>query len=65
VNNAGSESIAAALLKSSENQAVATATLAAALAPQREATMPDSEKKTADNKLNLALLALIAFALWK
>lgn len=65
VNNAGSEAIAAALLKSSENQAVATASLAAALAPQREATMPTNAKKTADNKLNLALLAIIAFALWK
>ena len=61
----GFQTIAAALLKSSENQAIGTASLAAALAPQREAKMPATEKKKSDNYLNLALLALIAVALWK
>ncbi len=64
-SNNGSEAIAVALLKSSENQALATASLINALAPQREATMPTKEKKKSDNYLKLALVALIALSLWK
>ena len=60
------EPLAAALLKSSENQAVATIALAAALKPQPEpeplAGLLGSGKSST---LNLALIALIAYLLWK
>jgi len=58
------EPLAAALLKSSENQAAATMALAAALKPVSE---PGPLGSLTKNKtvLNLALLAVIAFLLWK
>jgi hypothetical protein len=64
-NNSGSEAIAAALLKASENQAAATASLISALAPVREAEMPTSQKKKRADTTKLMLFALIAFLLWK
>lgn len=58
------EPIAAALLKSSENQAAATLTLAAALAPTREPSMAGGTKNKS-TAMQLALVALIVFLLWK
>lgn len=65
VNNSGSDAIAVALVKSSENQAAATASLIHALVPQGEATMPRTKKANDSNTMNLLLLALIAFLIWK
>lgn len=65
VNNAGSEAIAVALVKSSENQAAATASLINALVPQGEATMPGTKTPNDSNAMNLLLLGLIALLLWK
>lgn len=65
VNNSGSEAIAVALVKSSENQAAATASLINALVPQGEATMPGTKKPNDSNAMNLLLLGLIALLLWK
>lgn len=60
------EPIAAALLKSSENQAAATLTLAAALAPApaRESSMAGGTKNKS-TAMQLSLVALIVFLLWK
>lgn len=58
------EPIAAALLKSSENQAAATLTLAAALAPAREPSMAGGSTNKSTG-IQLALVALIVFLLWK
>ena len=58
------EPLAAALLKSSENQAAATMALAAALKPVSEPGPLGSLTKNTTT-LNLALLGLIAFLLWK
>lgn len=57
------EPLAAALLKSSENQAAATMTLAAALRPQSEPALPGGKKKS--QAMNAVLLVLIVFLIWK
>jgi len=58
------EPIAAALLRSSENQAASTMALAAALKPAREAAMPGGATP-ANKTMDLALLALIVFLILK
>ena len=65
-NAAGSEVLAAALLKSSENQAASTQALVAALVGAREpaAGLP-AKKKQQTNAINAGLVALIVFLLWK
>lgn len=64
-DNSGSQAIAAALLKSSENQAISTASLISAMTPQPQAVMPDTSKQQSADKLNLGLLAIIGLLLWK
>ena len=60
------EPLAAALLKSSENQAASTQALVAALVGAREpaAGLP-AKKKQQTNAINAGLVALIVFLLWK
>lgn len=59
------EPLAAALLKSSENQAAATMALAAALKPQPEPSLLGNLGKGNNGAVNLALLGLIVLLLWK
>ena len=59
------EPLAAALLKSSENQAAATMALAAALKPQPEPGPLGGLVGGKHPTLNVALLGLIVFLLWK
>lgn len=58
------EPLAAALLKSSENQAAATMALAAALKPVSEPG-PLGLGSGKNAALNLALLGLIVFLIWR
>ena len=65
VNNSGTEALAVALLKSSENQAATTASLIAALAPQREPAMPSSRKQQSDQTMLYVVIGLVIFVFWK
>jgi hypothetical protein len=58
------EPLAAALLKSSENQAAATMTLAAALSPQKEANSLTTTNGKPD-PINLLLIGLIVWLAFK
>lgn len=64
-SSAGSEAIALALLKSSENQAASTVSLINALAPQREADSLAGPSKKSTDSTNLILLGLIVWLAMK
>lgn len=64
-SSAGSEAIALALLKSSENQAASTVSLINALAPQREADSLAAPSKNSTDSTNIILLGLIVWLAMK